>query len=529
MNHPHAVVPPEIVAGWRAAGLYTDETLADAAADAASRWPDARFVVASAARPADITLRDFHALARRVAGGLRALGIRAGDPVAVQLPNWLEALVAPAALAMLGAPIVPIVHAFGASEVGFILRQCGAKAIITHGRWNGADRAEAAAQARASLPPLHHVVVGETGCAGTIDWDTLARSAPIEAPATVSASDLALILYTSGTTAAPKGACHDHRSLLAEVRSLIDPQRRVVLSPWPAGHIGGAVIMMRFWCGGNPMITLDQWNASEAARLIARYRVYATSGTPLHLGGILDAAESEHLDLSSLKDFGAGATTVTPALIERCEKMGFTTYRAYGLTEHPTISWGNPTDPLHLRLNTDGPICRGVEVRIVDDEGRDVPIGTDGEILSRGPDRFLGYFDPALDDAAFVEGGWLRTGDIGHLDGKGNIKITDRKKDVIIRGGETLSSREIEDHLCSELRVREAAVVGMKDERYGERICAFVRLAAPGTFTVEDAAAHFRARGVAKHKTPEKVVVVDDFPRTPAGKIRKEQLRASLR
>lgn len=529
MHHPHAKVPPEIVARWRAQGLIDDRTLGHVFAEAATKWPDARLVVASAAHPAKARLADVFAQARRLASGLYALGLRAGDPVAVQLPNWLETIVTHGALALLGTPIVPIIHSFGSHEIGFIVRQCGARAIVSAGHWNGADRAAPVAAVRAaSSHAFHHIVVGSTSTPDTLDWDALAATSPSDFGAGPDAGDLALILYTSGTTSAPKGACHDHRSLVAEMHTLLDAQRRTILSPWPAGHIGGFVVLMRYWCGGNPMITLDQWNGAEAARLIAKHRVYATSGTPLHLGGILDAAEAEGLDLSSLGDFAAGATTVTPALIERCDALGFTTYRAYGLTEHPTISWGRPTDPLHLRLTTDGPLCDGVEVRIVDDEGRDVPFGHDGEILSRGPDRFLGYFDPALDDAAFVEGGWLRTGDIGRLDGQGNITITDRKKDVIIRGGETLSSREIEDYLSGMPQVREAAVVGWKDERYGERIAAFLRVQPGASVSIADAAAYFRAIGVAKHKTPERIEIVDDFPRTPTGKIRKDRLRTSL-
>ena len=277
---------------------------------------------------------------------------------------------------------------------------------------------------------------------------------------------------------------------------------------------------------GQPTVLMDRWDPNRAAALIEEHRTYATSGTPLHLGGLLDAAEDDDRDLSSLKSYLAGATTIPSALISRCAKTGLATYRCYGSSEHPTVSAGTPDDPLSLRQKTDGRLLEGVEVRIVDDDGRDLSYGTAGEIWTRGPDLFLGYLDEKLNEESFAPGGWYKTGDIGTLDADHNLTITDRKKDVIIRGGETLSSREIEDHIAAMDSVAEVACIAVPDQRHGEKVCAIVRLrSGTKSLSLEKLNTHFRERGIARVKTPEHVMVVEDFPRTASGKIQKAELR----
>lgn len=495
----------------------------------ALRHGDARLLVASAARPADLSHATIYRTAARLASRLHNLGIRPGDVVAVQLPAWAETVIAHAAIARLGAVILPLVMNFGAGELRFILNQSHAKAIITAGEWRGTDRSSAAAEILGETRLDHHIIVGDSDAEPAIFWSDLLAGEQVSLdPQPVTPDDLAMIVYTSGTTAAPKGVRHSHRTLTAELFSNLDPERRPNLSPWPPGHVAGCLGLMRFWACGVPTILMDHWDAHAAAQLIETHNIYATSGTPLHLGSLLDAAAEDERDLSSLASYLAGATTIPAALIERCRRAGLATFRAYGLSEHPTISQGAPDDPLALRLGSDGRLCPGVEVRIVDDAGRNLPRGEKGEIWSRGPDLFLGYVDPALDEEAFAEGGWFKTGDIGRLDPDNNLTITDRKKDVIIRGGETLSSREIEELLAAMPGVREAAVVGLPDERMGERICAVVRLA-PG-FSPDIAAvdAHFRECGVARTKTPEHIVALEDFPRTASGKVQKAVLRTMI-
>ena len=515
-------------AQWLRDGLWSDQSLAEVFERQARENPDARIVVAAETRPAEASLAEVFAMARRVAAGFRSVGLGRGDCIAVQAPNWLETLVANAAIALIGGVVVPIVHIYGPSELGYILGQSGAKALITPDRWRGVDFAERLARTHIAPSELLHIVIGAAP-EGALSWAALANHPPIEAIARVAPDELALLIYTSGTTSAPKGVMHSHRTLLAELTAApTTAAGSVALCPWPPGHVAGVLGMGRFWLKGQSSVLMERWDGKEAAELIAQHRIASTSGTPFHLSSLLDAAEAHGVDIDCLTDYLAGATMIPPSLIARCEARGLHTYRSYGMSEHPTISRGEASDPLDKRLNTDGRLCPGVEVMIVGDHDRPLPVGEAGEILSRGPDRFLGYSDPELNAAGIRPGGWLRTGDIGRLDADGFLSISDRKKDVIIRGGENIASREVEDLLLTLDGVRDAAVVGGPHPRLGEQVCAFLVLQPGAVVGLAEIDAHFAARGVARQKTPERIEIVDDLPRNAAGKVLKPELRARL-
>ncbi|MGH8978341.1 MAG: AMP-binding protein, partial [Acidimicrobiia bacterium] len=227
---------------------------------------------------------------------------------------------------------------------------------------------------------------------------------------------------------------------------------------------------------------------------------------------------------------GLGGSAVPAAVGERAERLGITTTRSYGSTEHPSVTASSADSPRERRLYTDGSPLPGVEMRVVDEAGNDVAAGEPGEIWSRGPDCFAGYTDPRLTEAAFAPGGWFMTGDIGVLDENGFLAITDRKKDIIIRGGENVSALEVEEQLVRMPGVAEVAVVAAPDPRLGERACAFVRMQpgadAPDLGVVRG---HLEAAGLARQKWPEAVHVLTEFPRTPSGKIQKFVLRQRLR
>jgi acyl-CoA synthetase (AMP-forming)/AMP-acid ligase II len=245
------------------------------------------------------------------------------------------------------------------------------------------------------------------------------------------------------------------------------------------------------------------------------------------LSGLLDQRALGSATLATLRECLTGAAPVPPSLIERAEAAGITAFRSYGSSEHPTVSAGSIADPLDRRARTDGRLLEGNQVRLVDADGRDVPADRDGEILTRGPELFLGYADPALNAAAFLPGRWFRTGDVGRADADGYLTVTDRLKDIIIRGGENISAKEVEDLLVTHPAVADVAVIPVPDPALGERVCAVV-VARPGcTFDVDQAREHFAAAGAARQKTPEVIVLVDELPRTPSGKVRKDVLRAA--
>jgi acyl-CoA synthetase len=498
-------------------------TLIDAFIDAAVRHPEVNFVGASDERPACESLGDIVSAGRRMGTRLSAEGIAPGDIIAVMLPNWREWLVACVATQQAGAVMLPIVSIYGAKELGFVLRQSRAKMLITPDDWRGVDYAELVGRC-AALPHLkRHIQCGD-------DFAALEAEGEITAPAPRNPDDLAMLFYTSGTTAEPKGVMHSSRTILAELAAQ-DAARRalddeVILSPWPPGHVAGALSLLRFLGYGVPIVAMDQWDAGTAAALIDRYKVTTSSGTPYHLSGIVEAADSGGHDLTSLRNYIVGAAPVPSALVERCLGQGLAVYHCYGSSEHPTVTSGTADDPLDKQLHTEGRVIAGSELRLVNDEGQDVPAGEDGEIATRGGELFIGYLDASLNAAAFLPGGWYRTGDIGRLDAEGYLLITDRKKDIIIRGGENISSKEVEEVLLRHPSIVDAAAVAAPDERMGEVVRACVVLKPGETLTLDDVRAHFAEAGVARQKTPERLAVLDDLPRNASGKVLKHILRA---
>ncbi len=519
---------------WYREGYFGTATLADHMREGAQRHPDARMIFHSTERPAESDLPTMYERACAVARGLWSIGLRPGDVLAIQVPNWMEGAITYQAAMQLGVLIVPIVHIYGPAEVGFILRQSKAKALIVPERWRTIDYLERVA-ALGDTPHLEHlIVIGERRPEGAIDWASLEHSDLVELPPIATrADDPCVLIYTSGTTAEPKGVLHTHNSLIAEVESLgevfTSETPPVSMGSFPAGHIAGVLNILRMFLIGMTSVILDQWDALAAADIVERYGVTQTSGAPFHLTSLMEAARTNGNDISSMQGFMVGAASVPPALVEEAEAFGIRAYRAYGSSEHPVITSGRPqVDSLVKRATTDGALTPGNEIRILADDDSEVATGGDGEIVSRGPEQFIGYNDPKHNVGAFLPGGWFRTGDIGRIDADGYLTITDRKKDVIIRGGENIASKEVEDLLALHPSVLEAAVIGRPDERLGERVVAFVIPRCGATLDLDEVRRHFVAQGVARQKTPEFLEIVSELPRGASGKVKKFELRKLL-
>jgi acyl-CoA synthetase len=500
-------------------------TLIEAFAGAAARNPEAVFTGISGEHPASATLGDIVAAGQRMGTRLAAAGIVPGDIIGVMLPNWREWLVACVAIQQAGAVMLPIVSIYGPKELGFIVRQSRAKLLITPDRWRNIDYAALVAQCGPLSDLKRYVQLGAA-------FTALEAEGEIAAPVPRNQNDLAMLYYTSGTTADPKGVMHSSKTVLAELasqqaaRTAIEGE--VILSPWPPGHVAGALSLLRFLSYAVPLVAMDQWSAGDAAALIEHHKVTTSSGTPFHLSGLVEAADAGGHDLSSLRNYIVGAAPVAAALVKRCLNQGLAVYHCYGSSEHPTVTSGTADDPLDKQLHTEGRVIAGSELRFVDDDGQDVPAGTEGEIVTRGGELFIGYLDPSLNDAAFLPGGWYRTGDIGRLDVDGYLLITDRKKDIIIRGGENISSKEVEDVLLSHPAVAEAAAVAAPDARMGEVVKACVLLVPGASITLEEIVAHFAGAGIAKQKTPERLEILASLPRNASGKVLKHMLRGAV-
>jgi acyl-CoA synthetase (AMP-forming)/AMP-acid ligase II len=523
-------VPPALRERYLAEGWWTDDTLGAILERGLRAHPDLAVKIHSATRPHEGTFASIGDLARRVAGGLAARGVGPGDIVAFQLPNWIEAVATFWAVSFLGAVVVPIVHFYGAKEVGYILSKTKVRALVTADRFGRQDFLANLARLQPELPDLELVAVvrADAGGAlppGAIDFDELAAADPLPAPLPVDPDAPALVAYTSGTTADPKGVIHSHRTIGFEVRQLSAQQPSLdeppPLTGAPVGHAIGmlAALLIPVW-RGQPIHLIDVWDPGRVLADMLADRLSAGQGATYFLISLLDHPDFSEEHAKLMRHIGLGGAPVPAAVARRAAEAGIAVFRAYGSTEHPSITGGRPDDPEEKRAYTDGRPLLGVELRLADD----------GEILSRGPDCFMGYTDPALTARVVDEEGWYHTGDVGVLDADGWLTITDRKSDIIIRGGENVSAQEVEEQLLRMGGIAECAVVAAPDPRLGERACAFVRLlpgAAPPS--LEQVRAHLEAVGLARQKWPEDIRVVDDFPRTPSGKIQKFVLRRRLR
>jgi acyl-CoA synthetase (AMP-forming)/AMP-acid ligase II len=530
---PHLRPRERFLPGWRQLGLHGALNLVDEVAAGAARAPATPLVFGSLQHPLVSTTAEMLARSERVARGFHALGLRAGDVIVSQLPNWAEGMETALAALSLGLVQVPVVDIYGPTELAFILSQTRARAFVLPGSWRNFDFAGRVA-ALADLPDLAHIIVlGDTPMPRpVVRWDDM-LALPTQAvpPHAAAPGDVVMLNFTSGTTGTAKGVVHSHATLGGEARRIMpeatDADRgKLMFWAGPAGHIGGIVGILRPFLIGEGTVYIDRFNAELARDLVRRYPIGRIAGAPFAIASLLNIATPE--DLAGMVGLCSGGAAVPPALAYRAEEFGLPLIRSYGSTEHPTVTFTDFADPLERRALTDGRNAPGSLVRIVDDDGAELPPGSAGEIVTMGPELFLGYLDPAQSAASFTEDGWFRTGDIGVLDDDGCLTVVDRKKDIIIRGGENLSSKDIEDVLARHPAVEEAAVVPWPDDVYGERVGAFIRLRPGASLDLADVQAHFRGEGVAIQKTPERIVIVDEFPRTPFGKILKRDLRLRI-
>ncbi len=472
-----------------------------------------------------VTLADLSAHADTVARRLVGAGARPGDRIVLQAPADAASTEVLVAIWNVGAVAVPMTVTATNDEIAHAVRETGAEVAIVASRWRDRNLAENVATHRIAFGLRCVVSIGPEAPPDAMALDELVQSA-LPTGARPDPTRDACVLYTSGSTAMPKGVRHSHETLLFGLTIVpVDAASRM-LCTFPAGHVAALLGLLRPLVAGGTTVVMDRWSARAAAELIEAYRLTVSAGTPFFLSTLLDEAERSGRDISSLHRFLVGAATVPPALVERAEALGIVSWRTYGSTEHPAISAGGPDDPAEKRRDTDGRVAPGNEVRLIDEDGNDVGPGDEGEIVARGPKQFLGYQDSTADVDAFFDSTWFRTGDLARFDADGYLVVTDRVKDIIIRGGENISAREVEETLAGHAAIAEVAVCAAPDDVWGEAVCAFV-VPVSGTEApvLADIANYARDSGLAVHKVPTRVVVVDELPRTAAGKVRKRDLR----
>ena len=528
--------PADLVRRYVDDGSWNGDTLGQILAAGLADGADLTCKIRSRTRPYSGTFGDVADLARRVAGGLRAHGVAPGDLVAFQLPNWVEAAATFWATAFLGAVPVPIVHFYGPKEVGFILRQSGARVFVTADRFGHLDYLANLDTMRPDLPGLEMVAVVTDHALPNelMPFSALADADAIEAPARVDPSAPALVAYTSGTTADPKGVVHAHRTIGFEIRQLGAMQSGggvPALTGAPVGHgIGMLAALLIPVFRREPIHLIDVWDPATVLAAMLEDNVYSGAGATFFLTSLLDHPDFTDAHRRLMRHVGLGGSAVPAAVSDRADAMDISIVRMYGSTEHPSITGSRHSEPRDKRLYTDGHPLPGVELRLLDDDGKEVGAGVPGEIHSRGPDCFPGYTNPVLTNECFDADGWYATGDVGVLDDDGYLSIVDRKKDIIIRGGENISALEVEELVLRLPGVAEVAVVSAPDSRLGEHACAFFRpLQGQDAPTLDAVRSHLESAGLARQKWPEEVRTIEEFPRTPSGKVQKFALRDRLR
>lgn len=504
-----------------ASGLWVADTLADSLRQAAAVTP-AREVLVDG--PTRLDCRTLHDRATGLAASMLAR-IPVGSVVSFMLPNWHEAAIVYHAATLAGMVVNPVLPSLRDHELSFILADADVRMIFVPNEFGGHDYPAMLARVTAAMAsPPEVVVVRGAAPAGQTGFEALTGAAqPVDWPV-LDPDAVRMVLYTSGTTGRPKGVLHSHNSIHALIRQIGRNWRigsgGTFLVPSPIAHIGGSIYA--FECPillGTTAVLMERWNPDAAVGLLVAERCTHMAGATPFLEQILAAAERAQTRLPDLEVFICGGASVPPSLIRSA--AGYfdhaTVTRVYGSTEVPVTTVGAP-EPGDLRhaAETDG---RGgiATIEVVN-----------GEIRARGPQMFLGYSHTEDDADAFDDAGFFRTGDLGHWVDDVYLVVTGRAKDIIIRNGENISPKEVEDILISHPAVTDVAVVGIPDARTGERACAVIVTDADGTPDVTELRRYLEARGVATFKTPERVVVWDTLPRNDAGKILKHQIRARL-
>nr|WP_206025287.1 AMP-binding protein [Rhodococcus sp. 14C212] len=527
---------------WREQGWWEDRSIRSLLTETAERFPDRIALVGHRTSGDRVTrtYRDFDRNAHHAASVFTSLGVGVGDAVVLMLPNWVEYPEMVFGINEIGAIYAGIPVAYGEKQAAAILRRSKAKVLVIPRRWRSNNHLELSRTLRAQIPTLEHVIVLDDDGSDLRDGESLwsshadvpARHFPDPDPGRVC-----YLGFTSGTTGEPKGAMHSHNSLIYSARQQAahvgpaeygDPMVQLVASP--VGHHTGFEwgILFTLALGGTG-VHVDRWDPAWGVEIIRTEGVTTFFGAPAFLQDMIrtDLAGDPNCPLRCLVIAGSSVPRGLPAQAQ--EALGAYICPAWGMTECSIIISCTPKEPAAIQ-GTDGSVFAGSEVRVVDAAGDDVAVGEVGDLLVRGPSLIYGYYDrPDATQEAFLPGLWFKTGDRASLDEHGWLSLRGRTKDIVIRGGENIPVTDVESVIFDHPDIVNAAVVGLPDDRLGERVCAVVvvKSGSPDP-TVESLADYLLSQGLSKHYLPERVVALPALPMTPSGKIQKYKLREML-
>jgi acyl-CoA synthetase (AMP-forming)/AMP-acid ligase II len=538
---------PQEIEHFYGAGLWSTDTFHDLLVRRVQESPDKVFATDGTR---SLTFRELFDAGQRLAVGLHRQGLRRGDTAAVQLPNWVEFIQVLAALSRLGVIMVPIMPIYRREDVGYVLSNAGVRAVFTPANFSKFDYFDMYRALRQEHPDLTIIVARPDGATEeaigaetnvlplqALEADTDDDSASQELDSPPAPDEPFVIVYTSGTTSRPKGCVHTFNTYCAGARALVGPfgytEADVQFGPSPIAHTTGLVTSVLL-----PMLTgaathiMAKWDPLRGIEEIQRFGCTAAVTAPTFLHTLLAEYDAERHDLSALRLWTCAGAPIPAAVVERASAMlpNIKVLSLYGRSENLVTTTCSVTDDVSRALTSDGKAMPGAEVKIVGEDGNEVPRGAEGDIAYRGPAHMIEYLaNPEETAALFTKDGFSKSGDLGKMTEDGYVRVTGRTKDIVIRGGMNISVREIEEHLAHHPALQAFSVVGMPDERLGERVCCFV-VAASGhdAPTVEQLREFLLDKGMPIQKTPERVVAVDALPMTATGKVLKHELRKDI-
>lgn len=532
------ILTDEQIKKYTEQGYWIGKTITDYLDDAAARTPDkAAFVDARG----EISYRELKQQVDRCALGLLELGVQAGDVVSFQLPNWIEWIVLHYAASRIGAISNPLIPIYREREVGFMVGLAKSKVIVVPAEFRNFDYPAMIETLRPQWPTVEHVLVvdGKPG-QGTGTWEDFAAT-PWETrrdPAELTSlrpdpNDVTLLIFTSGTTGEPKGVMHTHNTAIAANNPLPDrlgiTEDSVIHMASTLAHLTGFLYGARLPVQvGATAILQDVWDPRRFIELVEQYRITYTSAATPFLHDLLAAPNLNKHDVTSLQLFCCMGAPIPRAIVRaaRAKLPGMVVLGGWGQSEDALVTLGIPGDPDDKIIDTDGYPWPGMQIRVVDGSGHELPAGNEGRLQVAGPFLFVGYAERLDMTRKSFDGEWFDTGDLAKIDADGYLSIAGRTKDVIIRGGENIPVSYVENVLYENPKVDVVAVVAEPDPRLQERACACVVLKPDAdVFTFTEMKEFLAAKGVAKQYWPERLVVLSEVPRTASGKIQKFALR----
>lgn len=515
-------------------GYWQERSLGMLIAEQVSQHPDK--LVAQDASGRAITYAQLEDKSSRLAAFLQARKVVSGDVVTMHLPNWWQTLVVTYATFKLGAVINPLPPTYGWKDLAYVLNKAKTKAIIVPGRFRSIDYTDHLNRIRDALNVQPEIVlIGEGSVNLGTSFEDAISGPMLDNDLYAASDDPCVLLFTSGSESRPKGVIHTHNTVifgeaaLSGMLTLTDEDVCFMASPvsHTSGFMHGILMTLNI---GSSVSLLDVFQGDAAVAQMAASKATWTMGATPFLMDVVESMERTGQRLPALRYFLCGGAPIPEIVVRRAREVGLRVLSIYGSTESPphTVTW--PSDPESAAWQADGRALPGIEVRIVDEHGNDVPVGAEGEQLSRGPNTFIGYLDePELTAKALDDDGWYYSGDLARFTDDGSIRIVGRLKDVIIRGGQNISVREVEDVLLTHSACQSIAIVGIPHPRLGETACAVVVCREGQTLGFDEMVRFLTERGVARFKHPQHLILREQLPSTASGKIQKYKLREELK